>query len=120
MVRRSFIGLVTAAFVMALFMTPAIAKDAYKIGISMAITGPGAGTYGPMKDAIDIYFKAVNAEGGINGHPVSIIFEDNAAQPSKAAAQAKKLAAANKAVSAVSKTISKFAKFSSNFRLRKP
>ena len=91
MVKKSFIGLVTVAFVMSLFMTPAIAKDAYKIGISMAITGPGAGTYGPMKDAIDIYFKAVNAEGGINGHPVSIIFEDNAAQPSKAAAQAKKL-----------------------------
>ncbi len=65
MQRKSFIGLATVALVMALFMTPAIAKDAYQIGITMAITGPGAGTYGPMKDAIDIYFKALNAEGGI-------------------------------------------------------
>jgi len=91
MLRKTFIGIATVAFVMAFFLTPVVAKDAYQVGITMAITGPGAGTYGPMKDAIDIYFKALNAKGGVNGHPVDIIFEDNAAQPSKAAAQAKKL-----------------------------
>lgn len=91
MFRKTFGAIAAVVFVLALFLTPSIAKDAYQVGITMAITGPGAGTYGPMKDAIDIYFKALNAKGGINGHPVSIIFEDNAAQPSKAAAQAKKL-----------------------------
>ena len=96
MLKKTFIGIATAAFVMALLLTPATAKDAYQVGITMAITGPGAGTYGPMKDAIDIYFKALNAKGGINGHPVKIIFEDNAAQPSKAAAQAKKLVTQDK------------------------
>ncbi len=96
MLRKTFTGILTAAFVLALSLTPGIAKDAYQVGITMAITGPGAGTYGPMKDAIDIYFKALNAKGGINGHPVEIRFEDNAAQPSKAAAQAKKLVTQDK------------------------
>lgn len=67
------------------------AKEAYVIGVTMSVTGPGSETYAPMKDALDIYFKEVNAIGGINGHPVKIIIEDNANQPSKAAAQAKKL-----------------------------
>ena len=96
MLKKTFIGIATVAFVMALFLTPATAKDAYQVGITMAITGPGAGTYGPMKDAIDLYFKELNAKGGVNGHPVNIIFEDNAAQPSKAAAQAKKLVTQDK------------------------
>lgn len=96
MLKKTFIGIATVAFVMALFLTPAAAKDAYQVGITMAITGPGAGTYGPMKDAIDLYFKELNAKGGVNGHPVNIIFEDNAAQPSKAAAQAKKLVTQDK------------------------
>jgi ABC-type branched-subunit amino acid transport system substrate-binding protein len=96
MLRKAFIGIAAVVFVTAFFLTPGIAKEAYQVGITMAITGPGAGTYGPMKDAIDIYFKALNAKGGVNGHPVNIIFEDNAAQPSKAAAQAKKLVTQDK------------------------
>jgi ABC-type branched-subunit amino acid transport system substrate-binding protein len=96
MLKKTFIGIAMVAFVMALFLTPATAKDAYQVGITMAITGPGAGIYGPMKDAIDVYFKELNAKGGVNGHPVNIIFEDNAAQPSKAAAQAKKLVTQDK------------------------
>ena len=91
MFKKGFIGLAVSITVLALFLGPVFAKDAYLVGNTMAITGPGSGTYGPMKDALDIYFKQLNARGGINGHPVKIVFEDNAAQPSKAAAQAKKL-----------------------------
>jgi branched-chain amino acid transport system substrate-binding protein len=71
-------------------LTPAVAKEAYVIGCSMAVTGPGSDTYAQIKQAMDIYFDDVNARGGINGHPVEIIVEDNAGQPSKAAAHAKK------------------------------
>jgi len=91
MLKKRLVGLAIGFSALALFLGPALAEDAYLIGNTMAITGPGSGTYGPMKDALDIYFKELNARGGINGHPVKIIFEDNAAQPSKAAAQAKKL-----------------------------
>ncbi len=76
----------------------AAAEDAYVVGFSAALTGQGSGIYAPVKDAFDVYFKNVNAKGGINGHPVKIIFSDNAAQPSKAAADAKKFATQDKVV----------------------
>jgi ABC-type branched-subunit amino acid transport system substrate-binding protein len=91
MLKKGFVVMAISFVVLALFLRPVYAQDAYLIGNTMAITGPGSGTYGPMKDALDIYFKQLNAKGGINGHPVKIVFEDNAAQPSRAAAQAKKL-----------------------------
>ncbi len=74
------------------------AKEAYIVGVNMAVTGPGSETYAPIKDALDIYFKEINAMGGINGHPVNIVIEDNANQPSKAAAQVKKLITQDKVI----------------------
>ncbi len=91
MFKKSLIGLVVLVGIMAFLLSPALAKEAYKVGATMAITGPGSDTMAQIKDALDIYFKDVNGRGGINGHPVEILFEDNAAQPAKAAAQAKKL-----------------------------
>jgi len=72
------------------------AQESYVVGMSAAITGPAAETYAPVKDAFDAYFREVNAKGGINGHPVKIIFEDDGAQPSKSAALAKKLISQDK------------------------
>lgn len=74
------------------------AQESYVVGFSAAMTGPAAETYAPMKDAFDAYFKDVNARGGINGHPVKVIFEDDSAQPSKAAALAKKLVSQDKVI----------------------
>lgn len=80
-----------------MFWVPTLfAEDAYVVGCTMAITGPGSDTMAQVKDALDIYFREVNSKGGINGHPVKIIFEDNAAQPAKAAAEAKKLVTQDK------------------------
>jgi ABC-type branched-subunit amino acid transport system substrate-binding protein len=58
--------------------------------MSAAITGPQAPTYAPTVDAYKAYFKRVNDAGGINGHPVEILFEDDRGEPSRAAAAAKK------------------------------
>jgi branched-chain amino acid transport system substrate-binding protein len=91
MMRKSLLGFGTLVIsVMCLLMPAFAAEEAYVIGCSMAVTGPGSDTYAPIKEALDIYFKEMNARGGINGHPVKIIIEDDAAQPAKAAAQAKK------------------------------
>lgn len=84
----------------------ALAEDAYVVGFSAALTGPGSGSYAPIKDAFDIYFKAVNDKGGINGHPVKVIFSDNAAQPSKAAADAKKFATQDKVILLINASLS--------------
>lgn len=66
------------------------AEDAYVVGLSAAVTGPGSGTYAPVQEAIALYFNQVNARGGVNGKPVRILVEDNQASPQRAAADAKK------------------------------
>ena len=68
----------------------ALAADAYRIGMSAAITGGQASTYAPTFDAYKAYFKRVNDAGGINGHPVEILVEDDRGEPARAAAAAKK------------------------------
>ena len=84
--------LVLALLFVATFVAPAPAADAYRIGMSVAITGPAAGIYAPAFDAYKVYFKRINDAGGINGHPVEIMFGDDRGEPSRAAANAKKFA----------------------------
>ena len=69
---------------------PAAAQD-YVIGVTGALTGPPSSTYAPAVDAMRIYIDRVNAAGGINGHKIKLVIEDDGAQPSKAAANTKKL-----------------------------
>jgi hypothetical protein len=48
---------VAVFFSILFFITPVLAQDPYLIGVTMAVTGPGSETYGPIKDALDIYFE---------------------------------------------------------------
>jgi ABC-type branched-subunit amino acid transport system substrate-binding protein len=70
---------------------PAPAQDAYTIGVSGALTGPGAGTYAPVIEAMRIYIDELNAKGGVNGRKINLVVQDDQANPQKAAAEAKKL-----------------------------
>ena len=83
--------IVVAAALAAGAFSPALAQDAYVVGITAALTGPPASTYAPAVDALRIYIDRVNAAGGINGKKVNLIIQDDSAEPSKAAANAKKL-----------------------------
>jgi ABC-type branched-subunit amino acid transport system substrate-binding protein len=98
MKKRSSVVLCVLALLLLFAASPVPAQDAYTVGCTMAITGPGSDTYAPIKEAMDLYFKEVNAKGGINGHPVKILYEDNAAEPSKAAAHANKFATQDKVI----------------------
>jgi branched-chain amino acid transport system substrate-binding protein len=86
-----FIRTALAALGAAAIAGPALAQDAYVIGVTGALTGPVASTQAPAMEAIRVYFERVNAAGGVNGKPVRIILQDDAAEPSKAAANAKRL-----------------------------
>ena len=85
---------------------PAAAQDAYVVGVSAAMTGPGAGTYAPVVEAMKAYVDHVNGKGGINGKPVRLIVQDDAAEPSKAAANAKKLLAQDKVLILINASLS--------------
>lgn len=52
--------------------------------------GP-AGAYGVIDRVIDVYFKKVNDEGGINGRKIRFIYENDSYQPAKTVAAVKKL-----------------------------
>jgi branched-chain amino acid transport system substrate-binding protein len=85
-------GLATTAVIAAACCTSAAyAQDAYIVGISAAMTGPAAGTQAPVIEGMKVYIDRLNAKGGINGHPVKLLIEDDQAEPSKAAANGTKL-----------------------------
>ncbi len=84
----------------------AFAQDSYVIGLTGALTGPPASTYAPAVEALRVYLDRVNAAGGINGKKVTLILEDDGAQPSKAAANAKKLLDQDKAILIINASLS--------------
>lgn len=84
--------LLTAALLAALGAT-AQAQDAYVVGLTGALTGPMAGTYAPVVEAMKVYVDHVNGKGGVNGKPIKLVVLDDQGEPSKAAANAKRLLA---------------------------
>ena len=81
-----------AALAAASLLSPAAkADDAYTIGVTAAMTGPAAATQAPVIEMLRIYVDRLNAKGGINGHRINLLIEDDQAAPSKAAANGIKL-----------------------------
>ena len=89
-IRPGLLVVLLAAVVVA--PSPSAGQDAYRIGMSAAITGRAATGYAPTYEAYKVYFKRINDAGGINGHKVEIDYEDDRGEPQRAAAAAKKLA----------------------------
>ncbi len=101
MKRSSLVALVAIAAASA-----ASAQDAYVIGVSGAMTGPQAGTYAPVVDALKGYLDHLNSRGGINGKQVRLVIQDNQGEPSKAAADAKKLVSQDKVLMMINTSLS--------------
>src|SRR6266404_4965620 len=87
MLRRTL----AAVFAATALICPAGAQDAYLIGVTVAMTGPAAGTNGPPIEGLRLYVDRLNAAGGINGKKIQLVVLDDQAEPSKAAANAKRL-----------------------------
>ena len=90
----------------ALTASAAVAQDAYVIGLTGALTGPPSSTYAPAVDALRVYLDRLNAAGGVNGHQIKLVLEDDGAQASKAAANAKKLLTQDNAVLLINASLS--------------
>jgi len=100
-------GTVAAALVAAcLPITASHAQEAYTIGATAAMTGPAAGTQAPVMAALRVYINALNARGGVNGHPVKLILLDDQAEPSKAAANAAQLIEQEKVILFINSSLS--------------
>lgn len=69
----------------------AASGDPIKIGAILSLTGTYAGLGEPEKNLIEMEVKKINDAGGINGHPVEVIIEDDATDEAKAVAAASRL-----------------------------
>jgi branched-chain amino acid transport system substrate-binding protein len=74
--------------------SPAASGTPYKVGVICSCTGPIAPSLGQQGDVAKAWAASVNASGGLNGHPVSVMVEDDANNASTALLAAKKLIAA--------------------------
>jgi branched-chain amino acid transport system substrate-binding protein len=73
-------------------------KEPYIIGGHSSATGPGAFMGGPMRNGMILGAELVNAAGGIDGHPIKLVYYDDGGDPSKAVLIAKKLVEEDKIV----------------------
>src|SRR6266481_236082 len=86
---KKLIVAVTIVFAALCFSGTLRAQD-YKIGYITDLSGPLAGSYTPTWEGFDLYFKALNDRGGINGRKVKISLDDDGLRADRAVAAAKK------------------------------
>jgi len=67
------------------------APESYVIGAVLSLSGPQAGLGEPERRAIELELARVNADGGVHGRPVEVLFEDDATDEAKAVAAASRL-----------------------------
>jgi branched-chain amino acid transport system substrate-binding protein len=66
-------------------------KAPYVIGAVLSLSGPVAANGVPTRDGIQLAVEQINAAGGIDGHPVQVLFEDDQSKPDQAVILANKL-----------------------------
>jgi branched-chain amino acid transport system substrate-binding protein len=68
-----------------------MAAEPYRVGAVFAITGPAAWLGEPERNTVKMLEEQINAQGGINGHPLEVIIEDTVGEESKAVLGVNKL-----------------------------
>jgi ABC-type branched-subunit amino acid transport system substrate-binding protein len=77
----------------------AFAADPIKVGVSIAQSPPGSVVQGTqVKDGIEIVKDMVNAQGGVLGRQIELVYEDNQGIPEKGRAASEKLITKDKVV----------------------
>ena len=79
-------------------------KEPYVVGAVLALTGAQAGLGGPEKNAIELEVARINEAGGINGHPLEVIIEDDASDVDQAVARTTKLIEQDNVIAIVGST----------------
>ena len=52
-------------------------NEPYKIGLLISLSGPAAAPAGEIRDGAMLEVERINAAGGINGHPIQLVIEDD-------------------------------------------
>jgi branched-chain amino acid transport system substrate-binding protein len=72
---------VLAAFLVASGAVASAQTQAYKIGLTLPLSGPLANSGQDYLPAAEIAIARINAAGGINGHPLQLLTEDSQGTP---------------------------------------
>ncbi|WP_368293181.1 ABC transporter substrate-binding protein [Dehalobacter sp. TBBPA1] len=67
------------------------AAEPYKVGAVLDISGTSSSLGTPERDTLLMMVDKINAEGGIQGHPIELIIEDNKSDETEAVLAANKL-----------------------------
>jgi ABC-type branched-subunit amino acid transport system substrate-binding protein len=70
---------------------PGVTKTLVTVGGHFPLTGPAAPGYSEIPQAIEAYFKSVNAAGGINGRKLKFIARDDGYNPANTVTVTKQL-----------------------------
>jgi branched-chain amino acid transport system substrate-binding protein len=82
-------------------LAQAAGKAPYKIGVNLELTGPWAEVTKTVKMAMTMEVDKINAMGGVDGHPLELVIEDNGFDQGRAAAIMTKFARAKDIVAVV-------------------
>ncbi len=88
------ITVILTACCLALCLTavlPSQAAEPYRIGAIFSITGPASWLGEPERDTARMIADQINAAGGINGHPLELLIEDDGGEEAKSVLAVKKL-----------------------------
>lgn len=97
MKKKNALRIIGLFFICLLFVAPdaiaetGVGKTEIRIGGSLDLTGPAAFMGQGVKRGIELYFKKVNAEGGIHGRKLKYIAEDDGYVVAKTVSNYKKL-----------------------------
>ncbi len=80
-------------------------KAPYVIGAIFSYTGDNAPLGVPERNTVEMLAKQVNAAGGINGHPIKVIYYDDQGKPEVAAQACQDLLADKKVVAIIGPTL---------------
>ncbi len=75
--------------------------EPYKIGAIFSITGDASSLGIPERNTAQMLEKMINDAGGINGHPLEIIIEDDRGEPAEALNAAKRLVERDKVLAII-------------------
>ncbi|MCX5894475.1 MAG: ABC transporter substrate-binding protein [Proteobacteria bacterium] len=88
---KKLLGVIVLGLFISAMATAVMAAEPYKIGAVFAITGPASNLGEPERNTVKMIEDEINAQGGINGHPLQIIIEDTVGEEAKAVMAVQKL-----------------------------
>lgn len=78
--------------------TESASKDPIRVGAIFSMTGPNSPLGVPEKQAVELLVKELNGAGGVDGHPIEVVFEDDKSDNTEAVKAIKKLVSKEKVV----------------------